>query len=70
MQSDERLVSATELRKTFGGVSHMSLWRWLRLPDDPLPPPAAIISRRRFWRASEIETWLARRKPAARPAAD
>ena len=66
MQSDDRLVSATELRKTFGGVSHMAVWRWLRLPNDPLPAPTAIISGRRFWRRSDVEAWLTRRKPAGR----
>ena len=70
MHKDDRLVSAAELRKAVGGISHMAIWRWLRLPRDPLPPPAAIISGRRFWRQSEIESWLARRRPAARkPAA-
>ena len=70
MRKDDPLVSAAELRKLFGGVSHMAVWRWLRLPNDPLPPPAAIISQRRFWRRSEIESWLSRRKPAARTPAD
>ncbi len=69
MHKDDRLVSAAELRKTFGSVSHMAIWRWLRLPRDPLPPPAAIISGRRFWRRSEIESWLARRRPAPRAGA-
>ena len=70
MHKDERLVSATELRETFGNVSHMAVWRWLRLANDPLPPPVAVISRRRFWRRSEIESWLARRRPATRTPAD
>lgn len=67
---DDKLIPATELRQMFGGISQMSLWRWLRMPNDPLPPPAAILSRRRYWRRSEIEKWLARHAPAARTAAD
>lgn len=57
------LVSCAQLRKHFGGVTDMSIWRWLRLPNDPLPQPAAIISGRRYWRLGDIETWLARRAP-------
>jgi predicted DNA-binding transcriptional regulator AlpA len=69
MKQNDPLVSATELRKTFGGVSTMTIWRWLRMPNDPLPPPAALIAGRRFWRQSEINDWIARRSPPGCPPA-
>lgn len=62
----DELIPSSQLRKMLGAASQMAIWRWLRLPNDPLPPPAAILGRRRFWRASEVECWLARRAPAAR----
>lgn len=64
MQCD--LVPSAQLRKMLGGASAMAVWRWLRLPNDPLPQPAAILGRRRFWDRNEIESWLTRRKPAGR----
>lgn len=70
MHEGDLLVSSTELRKMFGNVSHMAVWRWLRLERDPLPAPAAIISRRFYWRRSEVEAWLSRRAPASRAPAN
>lgn len=67
---ETELLPSAQLRKMLGGASAMAIWRWLRLPNDPLPQPAAILGRRRYWRRSEIETWVARRAPAARRAAD
>lgn len=60
------LLSSAQLRKLFGSVSLMSIWRWLRLPNDPLPPPAAVVGRRRYWRRADVDSWLARRAPAER----
>ncbi len=65
-QETDPLISATQFRKNVGHVSNMTIWRWLRIPNDPLPPPTAIISGRRFWRKSQLDEWLARRAPAAR----
>lgn len=63
---ENELIPSSQLRKLFGGVTDMSIWRWLRLPNDPLPPPVAVISGRRFWRRSDVESWLARHAPRAR----
>ncbi len=64
--NDTDLVPSAQLRKMLGGASTMTVWRWLRLSHDPLPQPAAILGRRRFWRQSEIDEWIGRRAPASR----
>ncbi len=66
MEQTDPLVSAPQFRKNVGGVSTMTIWRWLRIPNDPLPAPAAIIAGRRFWRKSDLDAWLARHAPASR----
>ena len=67
---ETELVPSSQLRKMLGGASAMALWRWQRLPRDPLPEPVAILGRRRFWDHAEVLAWLERRRPAARkPAA-
>ncbi len=58
------LIPSSQLRKMLSGVSQMTVWRWLRLTDDPLPAPAAILGGRRFWDQNEINDWIARRSPA------
>lgn len=56
MEQPDELIQAAEVRRIFGGVSDMSLWRWLDNPDLNFPRPI-VISRRRFWRKTEIAEW-------------
>lgn len=67
---ETELIPSSQLRKMLGNASVMAIWRWLRLPRDPLPQPAAILGRRRFWDRNEILAWRGRRRPAARTPAD
>ena len=55
------LVSSTALRKQMlGGISSMSLWRWLNDADLFFPRPI-YIGRRRFWREADVTTWIEKR---------
>ena len=55
------LVSSTTLRKQMlGGISSMSLWRWLNDADLCFPRPI-YIGRRRFWREADVTTWIEKR---------
>jgi predicted DNA-binding transcriptional regulator AlpA len=45
------LLQAAEVRRLFGGVSNM--WLWRRQKDGTLPPPV-VISGRRFWTRRQI----------------
>jgi predicted DNA-binding transcriptional regulator AlpA len=51
------LLSAKHVCEFLGGISQMTLWRYRT--NLGFPPPDYLLSRRRFWRASSIETWLA-----------
>ena len=50
----KRLISRAELRE-FVSVSDMALWRWIKFGK--IPPPI-YIGRRRYWRQSDLESWL------------
>jgi len=49
-------ISATKLRARYGGISDMTIWRWLADQSLAFPRPL-IINRRRFWRLDELEAW-------------
>lgn len=53
----ERRISAHDTRHLCGGVSDMSLWRWLNDPELNFPRPI-YISTRRYWKESEVLEWL------------
>ena len=61
----ERRITAAEVRELCGGISDMSLHRWLH--DERLAFPRPIyIQRRRYWKEAEILAWLeSRRREAA-----
>lgn len=60
---ERKLISASAVREICGGISDMSLWRWLQ--DDALAFPRPIyIQKRRFWREAEILSWLDAREAA------
>jgi hypothetical protein len=62
-QSDT-LVRTADVRKRYGGVSHM--WVERRLSDDASFPKPLYIAKRRFWRLGDLVAWergLAARQP-------
>ncbi|WP_127143186.1 helix-turn-helix transcriptional regulator [Pelagibacterium montanilacus] len=58
--SDNRYLTATEVRARFGGISDMTLWRWLE--DDSLNFPRPMkVRNRRLFKEQDIIDWEARR---------
>jgi hypothetical protein len=66
MLSDPEYIGSRQVKRRYGDVSDMALWRWLHNPKVNFPKPT-IINRRRYWRVAELEAWERRR--AARGAA-
>ena len=58
-----KLIKAATVRELCGGVSDMSLWRWLNDPALNFPKPVRIQSKR-YWRENEIAAWLQQREAA------
>jgi len=54
---DRKLITAAAVRDICGGISDMSLWRWLNDPALNFPKPL-YIQRRRYWREAEVMAWL------------
>lgn len=42
----DALITAAEARHLAGGISDMTLWRWIR---KGIIPPPIVIERRRYW---------------------
>jgi predicted DNA-binding transcriptional regulator AlpA len=63
----KRLLTAKEVRQRFGGISDMSLWRWLDSETLNFPKPIYVM-RRRFWEADAIEAFIARQAEANKAA--
>jgi predicted DNA-binding transcriptional regulator AlpA len=47
-----------------GGISHMTLWRWMNDPQKEFPRPI-YVGRRRYWREADVIAWLEAREVAA-----
>ncbi|SDE96586.1 hypothetical protein SAMN05421538_11818 [Paracoccus isoporae] len=52
-----KLLTAAAVRDALGGVSDMTLWRWLNDPALNFPKPI-YIARRRYWREADVSDWL------------
>jgi hypothetical protein len=46
-------LTAVQVRARYGGVTSMSLWRWLHDPELHFPVPL-LIKRRRYWRLNDL----------------
>ena len=58
--------TSAQVRQHCGGVSDMSLWRWLNEGDFPRPK---YVNRRRYWDSRAVANWWdARSDEAPRPA--
>ncbi|TGN58591.1 hypothetical protein E4L95_12330 [Paracoccus liaowanqingii] len=56
-----RRIPALTVCDLCGGISDMTLWRWLN--DTTLGFPRPIyIGRRRYWREADVLTWLESRQ--------
>lgn len=52
-----RRITSAVVRELCGGVSDMTLWRWLNDPELHFPKPI-YIARRRYWREADVIAWL------------
>lgn len=59
-----RRIPASIVRELVGGISDMTLSRWLNDPTKDFPRPV-YLGRRRFWREQDILDWLESRAEAA-----
>jgi hypothetical protein len=50
------LLGAPQVRRRYGGISDMCLWRWLRDPNLDFPRPL-IIRKRRYWQTGKLKAW-------------
>jgi predicted DNA-binding transcriptional regulator AlpA len=55
LDHDELYLNAAQVRRRFGGASHM--WIVRRMQDSNFPAPIRFGSPRRFWRMSELMRW-------------
>jgi predicted DNA-binding transcriptional regulator AlpA len=58
---DDVLLTARQVCTKLGGISCMTLWRWLGSDTVRFPQPTARINNRRFWSLAVIRRWLAER---------
>ena len=65
----DQLIKPAKVRAMCGGVSDMSIWRWLKEPALHFPKPV-YIGRHRYWRETEVRAWLAERQGSERVAAE
>lgn len=60
MQSTDRTprgktyLTARQVCSRYGGISDMTLWRWLNDPEMGFPCPR-YINRRRYWDEAELD---------------
>jgi predicted DNA-binding transcriptional regulator AlpA len=52
-----KLLTAAAVRDALGGISDMTLWRWLNDPALNFPKPI-YIARRRYWKEADVSEWL------------
>jgi len=52
-------LTATQVRQRFGGISDMTLWRWMHDERVGFPRPT-VINRRRYFRESDIAEFQSR----------
>jgi predicted DNA-binding transcriptional regulator AlpA len=60
MDDDDRLIPDPEVRKRYGGISEMTLWRWDHDPALNFPKPVRIRNRK-YRRLRELHAWEVKR---------
>ncbi|WP_442577975.1 DNA-binding protein [Mesorhizobium sp. ASY16-5R] len=64
MKTKPTFLTAREVRARYGGISDMSLWRWLRDTELNFPQPM-VIRRRRLWQDDKLDAFDARQRQEA-----
>ena len=62
-ETPDRRINSKYTRELCGGISDMSLYRWLNNERLGFPQPV-YIQKRRYWREAEIVAWLDRQSEA------
>lgn len=57
----QKYLFAKEVCARLGGISDMTLWRWVNDPDLNFPKPV-YVRRRRLFKEEELEAWLEQRQ--------
>ena len=50
----QTMMTSAQVRQACGGVSDMTVWRWLKDADFPQP---TRVNRRRYWPADAVAAW-------------
>lgn len=53
----DQLATSAAVREHIGGISDMTLWRWITRRG--FPRPHMKVGGRRYWRWSDVENWIA-----------
>jgi hypothetical protein len=56
MLPNPEYLNSRAVRRRYGDVSDMSLYRWLHTEKLNFPRPT-IINKRRYWRVADLEAW-------------
>jgi predicted DNA-binding transcriptional regulator AlpA len=56
-ESPDDLLTTPGIRAALGNISEMTLWRWSNTLA--FPRPDLIVARRKFWRRSTLQAWIA-----------
>lgn len=60
-QDPNRRIPVSAVCDLCGGVSSMTLWRWMNDPQKGFPRPI-YVGRRRYWREADVIAWLEARE--------
>lgn len=58
--NDGVFLTAAQVRRRYGGISAMTLHRWLHAPDLDFCQPI-LIGKRRYWKLTDLENFERRR---------
>ena len=59
-----QMIPVAGVKQMLGGISDMTVWRWLNDPTMNFPRPT-YLGRRRYWRQAEVLAWLESQRIAA-----
>ncbi|PTE12716.1 transcriptional regulator [Fuscovulum blasticum DSM 2131] len=52
-----QLVNSKSVMQRLGGISRVSLWRYVNDPDLDFPQPI-VVRTRRFWKEDDLAKWV------------